>query len=143
MRNDSPFHLIREMFETPEVMRKFSAQNAQDLRDQIANTRRLFITGEGSSRIFPAKNLMDHALKDCTPLQIFTHGARQAADYDLSAFTLLSASNSGKTREVIELYRTAEAKLKIAVTAATNSPLEETADQTIVLNCGAEIERIK
>ena len=137
MNRQSKYHLIKEMFETPAVMRRFDPQRTVNWRKKIKKEQKLFITGEGSSRIFPAKNLMDHALKYRTDWQMFTHGARQAADYNLDDYVMLAASNSGKTREVIELYKDVR-NCKFALTAANNSPLQGVSDDTIVLSCGPE-----
>ena len=74
----------------------FDFQCAQDGAEIIRKTGRLFLTGEGSSRIFPAKNMICERLKMGAPLAIFTEGARQAHEYDLSQFAVFGASNSAQ-----------------------------------------------
>lgn len=138
MKPSSRFALINEMLETADIIQNFRPELAQDWANKIKASKHLFITGEGSSRIFPAKNLLDHALKQRIDWSILTHGARQAADYDLSAYTLLAASNSGRTREVVDLYNAMPDACRLAVTAGHNSPLEQAADDTRILDCGAE-----
>ena len=48
---------------------------------EIQRAGKLFLTGEGSSRIFPAKNLIYERLRLGVPLAVFTDGARQAHEY--------------------------------------------------------------
>lgn len=138
MRPSEKYHLINEMLETPDIIRNFNSTLAQDWANKIKKNKKLFITGEGSSRIFPAKNMLDHALKQQIDWHILTHGARQASDYDLSDYILLAASNSGRTREVVDLYKNTPDTLRLAVTANEDTPLEAAADDTRILGCGAE-----
>jgi len=49
------YALAREMMETPDVIRNFKLKNAEQAIKAIQTKRKLFFTGEGSSRIFPAK----------------------------------------------------------------------------------------
>ncbi|MCX6137414.1 MAG: hypothetical protein NTV54_07980, partial [Ignavibacteriales bacterium] len=98
------FALVREMMETPGIIRKFRTKNIAHPIQSLKKTGRLFLTGEGSSRIFPAKNAIYTALKRNTSLSIHTEGSRQAAELDLSTYTMFGASNSGKTKEVISLF---------------------------------------
>lgn len=62
-------------------------------------------------------------------------------EYDLGRRVVFGASNSGKTREVIELFRRLKAAGHDALyglTAAAGSPLEHECRQTFVLHCGKE-----
>ena len=55
----SRFHLVREMLQTPEVIRRFDPGAVEPFADAVrraGRTGRLFLTGEGSSRIFPARS---------------------------------------------------------------------------------------
>ena len=98
------FALVREMLETPRIVRDLDFVAAKDTAQAIQKVGRLFLTGEGSSRIFPAKNLICEALRQGIPLAVATEGARQAHEYDLSQFAVFGASNSGKTKELISLF---------------------------------------
>lgn len=135
------FALVQEMLETPQILRSFDFQCAQDAAEIIRKTGRLFLTGEGSSRIFPAKNMICERLKLGAPLAIFTEGARQAHEYDLSQFAVFGASNSGKTKEVISLF-TQLAKQghsqRFGLTAHEASVLEGVSNKCYTLTCGNE-----
>ncbi len=137
MDSRSPYSLVNEMLETPGVIRRFDPARAADWARAIDAKKRLFLTGEGASRIFPAKNMIDLARRLHSPWQICTEGARQAAEYDLSSYVVIGASNSGRTKELIALFE----KLKqervttYGVTAA-GSRLAEIADHVTPLACG-------
>ena len=98
------FALVQEMLETPALVGKFDFQAAQEAAAAIRAERTIFLTGEGSSRIFPAKNLISEILRLGVPVAAATEGARQAHEYDLSNFVVFGASNSGKTKELISLF---------------------------------------
>ena len=57
------FALVREMMETPAILRNFKLDGVEDVLKAITDKDRLFLTGEGSSRIFPAKNAIYSALR--------------------------------------------------------------------------------
>ena len=50
------FALVREMLQTVDVIENFDWSAPAELADRIRETSRLLMTGEGSSRIFPAGN---------------------------------------------------------------------------------------
>lgn len=134
------FGLCTDMMNTTELIRNFNPQDVLPYLSSINNTK-IFITGEGSSRIFPAKNLIYNSLRFAPDMNIKTEGASQAKEYDLTDFTVFGVSNSGKTSELIGLFT----KLKslkhnemFAVTANTRTPLENLANKTNVLKCGKE-----
>lgn len=144
MKNEekyTQFALVQEMMDTPGVLRNFSLENAGDVIEAIKTLGKLFMTGEGSSRIFPAKNAIYAALREGTTLNLATDGGRQAAEYDLSDFVVFGASNSGSTKEVIALLDRLN-KIKhrhlYGLTARENTKLSEMAKQTFVLKCGWE-----
>lgn len=140
MQSDAPFSLVKEMLEAPEVLRRFDRGIVADWADVIRQRQRLFLTGEGSSRIFPAKNMISLAMRAGDPLQIATEGARQAAEYDLDGYVVLCASNSGQTRELIALLE----KLgrdeipRYGVTATEGSRMTQEVDDARILKCGTE-----
>lgn len=135
------FALVQEMLETPDVMAHFSYAQTSGVADVICETGKLFLTGEGSSRIFPAKNMMCELNKLGGPITVATEGARQAHEYKLDDFAVLGASNSGKTKELVSLFT----KLKEAgndklfgLTAYADTPLGNLSKEAFVLTCGKE-----
>jgi glucosamine--fructose-6-phosphate aminotransferase (isomerizing) len=144
MRNEekyTKFALVREMMETPEILRSFKLDGAEKAAAQIEKAGKLFLTGEGSSRLFPAKNIMVQAMRDGLDIEILTEGAMQAMEYDLSSFVVAAASNSGQTREVILLVKglmEAGHDKILGLTANKSTKLESLANQTFVLSCGKE-----
>ncbi|MEN6457867.1 MAG: sugar isomerase [Thermoguttaceae bacterium] len=135
------FSLVREMLETPEIVGRFDFQASSSSAEVIRQTGRLFLTGEGSSRIFPAKNLICQVMASGVPLDVVTEGARQAHEYDLSRFAVFGASNSGKTKELISLFT----KLadeghaeRFGLTATSPSTLETVSCRSYTLDCGPE-----
>lgn len=135
------YALCREMLETPAIIRNFKLANTDRVAQAIKQTGRLFFTGEGSSRIFPAKNAMADAYRKGMNLCFATEGDRQAGEYDLSKFVVFAASNSGKTKEIVWLFdklKKAGHKNIFGLTANKATKLEELAEQTFVLSCGKE-----
>ncbi len=135
------FALVREMMETPDVIRRFDPIPAQEAAVEVHATRRLLLTGEGSSRIFPAKNTIYENLKLGSPWQIMTEGARQVQEYELNRFAVFGASNSGRTKEVIALFtQLAEEghERRYGLTAHRGVKLEEVSVRCFYLQCGEE-----
>lgn len=135
------FALVEEMLQTPQVIRRFSFGQAQDTAEVIRQTGKLFLTGEGSSRIFPAKNLMYEVLRRGAPLAVFTEGSRQAHEYHLADFAVFGASNSGQTKELISLFTQLAAnghEKRFGLTANSGTRLESTSNKCYVLTCGKE-----
>ena len=60
------------MLETPGLIGKFDFSASEEAAAAIRDGGRLFLTGEGSSRIFPAKNLMTEVLSLGLPLAVAT-----------------------------------------------------------------------
>ncbi len=135
------YALVREMMDTIEVVKNFNPDQTNDVAKKIKSAGKLFLTGEGSSRIFPAKNSIRKALSLGLGLNIFTDGSRQASFYDLSTFAVFCASNSGRTKEVVLLAKKlAEMKNnnRFALSANKDTLLEKECVETFVLNCGWE-----
>jgi glutamine---fructose-6-phosphate transaminase (isomerizing) len=140
MRAGSSFSLIDEMLEAPEILRRFDPERVADWAKAIAEQKALFFTGEGSSRIFPAKNAISLALRRGMPWHTATEGARQAAGYKLGDFFVVGISNSGRTRELISLFEMLKEQHvpRHGITAGAGSRLTEVADDCRVLSCGTE-----
>jgi glutamine---fructose-6-phosphate transaminase (isomerizing) len=135
------FSLVHEMLETPELIGKFDFQASREAAGVIRQTGKLFLTGEGSSRMFPAKNLMTEVLRLGLPIAAATEGARQAHEYDLSKFVVFGASNSGKTKELISLFtKLCQQGHQKRFGLSANSPctLETVSNRCYTLQCGKE-----
>jgi glutamine---fructose-6-phosphate transaminase (isomerizing) len=135
------FALVREMLETPRVISGVDFAAAAGTAKLISETGKLFLTGEGSSRIFPAKNFICEVLRQGVPLTVATEGGCQAHEYDLKDFVVFGASNSGKTRELISLFsqlgKQGHAK-RFGLTANSPCTLETVSARCYTLACGKE-----
>jgi glucosamine--fructose-6-phosphate aminotransferase (isomerizing) len=137
----SKYALVREMLETTEVVRKFDPAAATSFAEKALTKKGLFLTGEGSSRIFPAKRAMYDNLKWGGSLPIFTEGSTQAIEYKLKDLAVFGASNSGQTKEVIRLFMKLQEEghdALFGLTANHGSKLASLTHATHVLNCGKE-----
>jgi glutamine---fructose-6-phosphate transaminase (isomerizing) len=137
----SRFALVREMLETSAIIGGSDLRAARDAARTVTDTGKLFLTGEGSSRIFPAKNLIYEVLRQGIPLNVSTDGARQAHEYDLSQFVVFGASNSGRTKELISLMtqlgKQGHAK-RFGLSANSPCMLEDVTSRCYTLRCGKE-----
>jgi glutamine---fructose-6-phosphate transaminase (isomerizing) len=135
------FALTREMMETPGIIRNFDPLWAAPYSKPVSSFKGLFLTGEGSSRIFPAKRAISYIMKRPFSFPVLTEGATQSLEYNLKDLAVFASSNSGQTKEVIKL---AEALKKqrhpgvYGLTASKKSRLEEFSTATHVLSCGKE-----
>jgi len=135
------FGLVRDMLATADVVANFSADQAKDTGRALAQVGRLLLTGEGSSRIFPAKNVIANARRLNWPITLHTEAGRQAQEYDLANWAVFAASNSGKTSEIIKLFNDVRGKGHkhlYGLTASDNSKLGELSEKCYVLKCGPE-----
>jgi glutamine---fructose-6-phosphate transaminase (isomerizing) len=135
------YALVREMMETPEIIKSFDPAASWLFTKEADSCKGLFLTGEGSSRIFPAKRAISAALKKGFFLPVMTEGDTQAEEYKLDDFIVFAASNSGQTKEVIRLVKELRRKKHgtvFGLTANNNTKLEELAVKTHVLKCGKE-----
>ena len=96
------FHLVREMYQTAEVIRHLDVEKIGKFAEKITGPN-IFATGEGSSRLFPSKKARYDSLKNGYDHAITSEGSTQALEYDLSSFTIVAVSNSGRTKEVVRL----------------------------------------
>ncbi len=134
------YALVKEMMETVEVVKNFQPSCAEPFVEAIKKKPALFATGEGSSRIFPAKRSI-YASMNASGFNIVTEGSTQALEYQLDNYAVFGASNSGKTKELIRLFT----KLKEAghdsffgLTSFQDSPLTDLSKASHVLSCGKE-----
>jgi len=134
------FFLIKEMLETGEIVKHLDIEKILSFKKEVKKDR-IFFIGEGSSRIFPAKKIMYEARKKGYKEDFYTDCASQALEYKLLDSTVFVASNSGKTKEDLELIR----KLKrqnhdniISITANAGTPIMNQAHASYLLTCGKE-----
>ncbi|MCX6325730.1 MAG: SIS domain-containing protein [Bacteroidia bacterium] len=135
------YALVREMMETPEIIRSFDPGVAAKFVETVKSRKGLFLTGEGSSRIFPARRAISASLKKEFVLPVITEGCTQAMEYNLKDYVVFAASNSGQTKEVIRLVNALKRNNHDAIfglTANKNTKLEELARVTHILSCGKE-----
>ncbi len=135
------FALVREMLETAEVAKKFDPAVATSFAEMALKKKGLFLTGEGSSRIFPAKRAMYDNLKWGGSIPIFTDGSTQALEYKLKDLAVFGASNSGQTKEVIRLFMKLQEEghdALFGLTANHGTKLASLTHASHVLNCGKE-----
>jgi len=135
------FALVREMIETSDIIKSFNPAVSERFAKTLKSRKGLFLTGEGSSRLFPAKRAIYSTLQKKFLLPVITEGCTQAREYNLSDYTVFTASNSGQTKEVIRLVKILKENNHGAIfglTANKNTKLEEFATDTHVLSCGKE-----
>ncbi len=135
------FGLCRDMLDVPRIIERFDCRRMTETARAVAQVGRLLMTGEGSSRIFPAKSAMAHARRRGWPLTVHTEAGRQAQEYQLADWAVFALSNSGRTAEVIGLFsklKEAEHPHRYSLTAFSDSRLESLATTGYVLNCGEE-----
>ena len=137
----SQYYLVQEMMGTVDAIRKFDPACAAPVAQAAARKGRLLLSGEGSSRIMPAKNAIRKALAWNIKEYVHTDGAHQSCEYPLDGWAVVLASNSGRTKETLMLA----GKLKeegnadrFGLTANENTPLEAACTGTYVLKCGWE-----
>ncbi len=134
------YNLIKDILATVGIVRAMDVHEMNRFALKITK-HKLFFTGEGSSRIFPAHNTVYNALRFSPTIAAVTESAIQALEYDLENYTVFAASNSGKTEEVISLIQHLLSKKHdniIAVTSDGTSPIAQLVHDTYVLSCGRE-----
>ncbi len=119
------YALVREMMETPGIVRSFDPGVVSKFTDAVKSRRGLFLTGEGSSRIFPAKRAITASLKWDFSRPLTTEGSTQAEEYNLKDFAVFAASNSGQTKEVIRLAAALKKKNHGAVFGLIANPEDQ------------------
>lgn len=137
----SRYALVMEMMETPGIIKNFNPSSVKRICEKASAKKGLFLTGEGSSRIFPAKRAIASALSSGMPVSLLTEGSTQAMEYLLNDFAVFAASNSGQTKEVIRLVMSLLREKHDAIfglTANKNTKLEELAKDTYIISCGKE-----
>ena len=137
----SNFNLIIDMLAAAEVIRTFDTAVVKKTATEIVTTGKLLLTGEGSSRMFPAKSTIAHARRKGWEFSVTTEAGRQSQEYALEGWSVLGVSNSGRTAEVIRLFKSLKASGNqnlYSLTAMPESTLESLATRGHVLTCGKE-----
>ena len=135
------YALVKEMFETVEVVKNFDPSAVNPYVGEIKKAGHLFLSGEGSSRIFPAKHAITRMRQWGSSFPVATEGGRQAMEYNLKNWAVFCASNSGKTAEMVSLLAWLKKKrnsLRFGLTSKEDTPLEKLCVKTHVLSCGWE-----
>ena len=135
------FSLCREMLETTDVIANFNANAVSSFAAPLSSNKSIFLTGEGSSRILPAKRALYNLQKGGNKLAVYTEGGTQALEYNLKDSIVFGMSNSGKTKELIRLFSILKKqgnKNLYGITANKDTPLEDLTADTHVLKCGTE-----
>jgi glucosamine--fructose-6-phosphate aminotransferase (isomerizing) len=135
------FNVVREMHDAANVIRGFSTDVVRPFAENARRFKGLFLTGEGSSRMFPAAHAAWLSMRDTSLPRIYTAGSTEALDFDLDDYAVFAASNSGRTKETIRLLdqlRSSGHQALFAVTNAAGSPITEKAVRSYILSCGME-----
>ncbi len=137
----SQFNLVRDMLAAAEAIQAFDPSIVKATASEISFVGKLLFTGEGSSRLFPAKSAIMHSRRQGWATTLHTEAGRQSQEYALADWAVLGMSNSGRTAEVIRLFTSLKAaghSKRYSLTAAPDSPLEALANRGHVLACGKE-----
>lgn len=134
-------NLVKDMLATPGIVERFSCDQMTEAAAAVRAAGKLFMTGEGSSRIFPAKHAIKVAMQRGYDLQLATDAGKQAQQYRLEDWAVFGLSNSGRTAEVIQLFsqlKDAGHNRLFSLTAFEDTKLESLAGKGYVLSCGKE-----
>lgn len=137
----SEFNLVRDMLAAADAIQAFDPGVVKATAAEIASVGKLLFTGEGSSRLFPAKSAIRHSRQQGWKATLHTEAGRQSQDYALADWAVLGMSNSGRTAEVIRLFtslKEAGHSKRYSLTAMPESALEALANRGHVLKCGKE-----
>jgi len=134
-------NLVKDMLATPGIVKNFNCDQMNETAAEIKGVGKLLMTGEGSSRIFPAKHAIKVAAQRGYGLQLLTEAGKQAQEYNLDNWTVFGLSNSGRTAEVIQLFQQLKDsgnRHRYSLTAFEDTKLESLASRGYVLTCGKE-----
>ena len=135
------YALVREMMETPSIIKNFDVDCVTKFAEAAKECKGLFLTGEGSSRIFPAKRAIQRSLQTSFKMPVATEGSTQAIEYNLKDFAVFASSNSGQTKEIIRLIialKEANHNALFGLTSNKGTKLGELVNATHILSCGKE-----
>jgi glutamine---fructose-6-phosphate transaminase (isomerizing) len=101
----SRYHLVGEMYEAADYIHGFKTESLSGFINESPGNLPLMLTGEGSSRIFPGKNAVHRRLTLSKGPVVMTESSTDLAGKKLDDFVVIGASNSGKTKELVNLFR--------------------------------------
>lgn len=135
------FALCNEMIQVTEIIKNYDSNVAKPFVNAVLRKQNLLLTGEGSSRIFPAKHFRYQLLANGIDFNVVIEGATQSLEYKLDDYVVFGVSNSGKTKELAELFSKLKADNHPAffgITATHGTPVEKLPQASVVLTCGKE-----
>lgn len=138
------YELCKDMLSVPDILGSYSLREDEHLVSVMEKSESVLFTGEGSSRIFPARQTIARYRSEPHEKKLFTAGSLESLEFNLDNSTVLGASNSGQTKELLLLFRELKKKRSdrnptlIGVTSTPDSPLTREADFSHVLSCGKE-----
>jgi glutamine---fructose-6-phosphate transaminase (isomerizing) len=135
------YALVKEMIESTAIIRDYNPAHVLPFAQGIVSQKGIFLTGEGSSRIFPAKRTIYSALKKDFYFPVITDGCTQALEYKLDDYAVFVASNSGQTKEVIRFVielNKENHKAVFGITANQDTKLQKLLPGIHILECGKE-----
>lgn len=135
------YYLVQEMMGTVPTVAKFNPDESKAVAESVKKTKKIFFSGEGSSRIMPGKNARCKALEWGLDVNVQVDGSHQVCGYDTKGWTVLIDSNSGRTKEALMLAKKLQAdghKNYFSLSANPDTPLEQACVKGSVLGCGWE-----
>lgn len=135
------YALCTEMMQAAEIVRNYDLNVAAPFAKAVLRARNLLLTGEGSSRIFPAKHFRYQLLANGIDFNVVIEGATQAMEYKLDDYVVFGVSNSGKTKELVALFsklKTENHSAFFGITATPGTPVTKLSTGAVVLTCGKE-----
>lgn len=142
MKKDAPvFNVIKEMFEASETIRNFNPEAVKPFAKLAEKYDALFLTGEGSSRMFPAGNAAWLSLINEGLTKVLSAGSTEALLFDLKGCAVFAATNSGRTKETVRLLKKLDSEGHKGLFAITNSrgtPVIDASNMSYILTCGME-----
>lgn len=136
------YHLVNEMFETVDYIAELDFGDVKGFIDESVRANMpLMLTGEGSSRIFPARNAVHRRLFLGTGPLVLTESSTDLAGKKLADFIVIGASNSGKTKELVNLFRelnNSGHKQLYGLSCNRDSLLEKYSTSTLLIDVGVE-----
>lgn len=132
--------LYQDMRDAIALIQSIDVDSITELLPHIKHDS-VLMTGEGSSRIFPAKKVISDSLRNKYRERLVTENATQALEYDLLDYTVFVVSNSGKTRECIRLIDSLISRGHdniLGVVANSDTPVIQRAHGGYVVRCGEE-----
>lgn len=129
------------MFQAIDIIENFEFKMDSRFIHKLQKTQNILITGEGSSRLFPGKQFRYQQLTQCLNKNVVVEGATQAKEYKLDNYAIIGLSNSGQTKELVQLLTVLKKSEHVnlyAVTAKDNSFVTDLTNNSSILSCGKE-----